>query len=207
MSISNNGLINWTPASSQLGNHSVNIRVSDGTDTTNRSFTLTVAQAPVVQSVDVSNLNSKNKSFTINWVSPGSDSVQLSQEFNGTWGAATTITSGSAKNYSNKSAGRYRFRVSGCSNGSCGPTFTSAAFTVSTISNGTAVSQTVSLSGLSNNVGFTAGQFNVSESGAATYSIPLTLPDGVAGVKPQMSFNYSSQGGDGRTGTLANTWS
>ncbi|MBK8186089.1 MAG: VCBS repeat-containing protein [Cellvibrio sp.] len=49
-------------------------------------------------------------------------------------------------------------------------------------------------------VGTTAGQFRVDESGAATYSIPIGLPDGIAGVKPQISLNYSSNAGNGIAG-------
>ncbi|MBB3059200.1 FG-GAP-like repeat-containing protein, partial [Microbulbifer rhizosphaerae] len=42
--------------------------------------------------------------------------------------------------------------------------------------------------------------FRVNESGAATYSIPLSLPAGTAGVAPELSLNYSSQGGNGLVG-------
>lgn len=41
-------------------------------------------------------------------------------------------------------------------------------------------------------VGLTAGEFRVDESGAATYSIPIALAAGTAGVKPHLSLNYSS---------------
>lgn len=47
----------------------------------------------------------------------------------------------------------------------------------------------------SDGVGATAGQFRVDEGGSATYSIPLLTLPGRAGVGPQMSLNYSSQGG------------
>jgi hypothetical protein len=43
-------------------------------------------------------------------------------------------------------------------------------------------------------------EFRVDESGAATYSIPLYGVPGTAGVTPQLSLNYSSQGGDGPLG-------
>ena len=49
-------------------------------------------------------------------------------------------------------------------------------------------------------VGTTAAQFRVDESGAATYEVPITVADGVAGVKPQLSLGYSSNAGDGIAG-------
>lgn len=48
--------------------------------------------------------------------------------------------------------------------------------------------------------GVTAGQFRVNEHGAATYAIGLNLPEGTAGVTPEISLGYSSQGGDGVMG-------
>ncbi|MDX9764233.1 MAG: FG-GAP-like repeat-containing protein, partial [Chiayiivirga sp.] len=53
---------------------------------------------------------------------------------------------------------------------------------------------------VSDRVGATAGQFRVDESGAATYSVPILAVPGTAGVTPQISLNYSSQGGDGPLG-------
>ncbi|MDK1313506.1 SpvB/TcaC N-terminal domain-containing protein [Pseudoalteromonas sp. R96] len=43
----------------------------------------------------------------------------------------------------------------------------------------------------------TTGSFRVTESGAASYSVPIALPVGITGVQPEVSLNYSSQGGDG----------
>jgi RHS repeat-associated protein len=67
-----------------------------------------------------------------------------------------------------------------------------------------ASSQSVSLSPppdiLSDSVGATVGEFRVSESGAAGYSIPLFSAPGVAGVAPRLSLNYSSQSGPGPVG-------
>lgn len=53
---------------------------------------------------------------------------------------------------------------------------------------------------LSDRVGATAGEFRVDESGAATYTIPLSIPSGRAGVAPEVALTYSSQGGDGPLG-------
>ncbi|MCH9663757.1 MAG: hypothetical protein K0U66_08915, partial [Gammaproteobacteria bacterium] len=44
------------------------------------------------------------------------------------------------------------------------------------------------------------GEFRVNEAGAATYSIPLSLPAGTAGVAPQLALNYSSRAGNGLLG-------
>jgi hypothetical protein len=45
-----------------------------------------------------------------------------------------------------------------------------------------------------------AGMLTVSDSGVASYSIPLTLPDGVSGHRPELSFEYNSRAGDGALG-------
>ncbi|WP_445765911.1 SpvB/TcaC N-terminal domain-containing protein [Rheinheimera sp.] len=52
-----------------------------------------------------------------------------------------------------------------------------------------------------NIVGLSAGEFRVDESGGATYQLPLSLPAGIAGVQPQLAFNYNSNAGDGYMGT------
>lgn len=48
-------------------------------------------------------------------------------------------------------------------------------------------------------VGTTAGQFAV-DAGAATYSIPISLPPGSGSMAPELALTYSSQGGDGPFG-------
>ena len=44
------------------------------------------------------------------------------------------------------------------------------------------------------------GQFSVNSTGAATYSIPVSVPPGSAGLVPALSLDYSSQGSDGIVG-------
>ncbi|MGI9281756.1 MAG: SpvB/TcaC N-terminal domain-containing protein [Endozoicomonas sp.] len=48
--------------------------------------------------------------------------------------------------------------------------------------------------------GSTGGEFRVNESGSATYSIPINLPAGIAGLTPQLGISYDSQGGNGHLG-------
>lgn len=44
------------------------------------------------------------------------------------------------------------------------------------------------------------GNFSVSDAGSATYSMPITLPPGLGGMKPDLSVNYNSNGGNGILG-------
>src|SRR5262249_2111460 len=46
----------------------------------------------------------------------------------------------------------------------------------------------------------TPGKFEVSPTGAATYSIPIAVPPGTAGIKPQLTLEYGSQNANGIVG-------
>ena len=48
--------------------------------------------------------------------------------------------------------------------------------------------------------GSTSGNFSVSLSGAATYSIPFSVPPGIKNVTPNIGLSYSSQSGNGIAG-------
>ncbi|WP_218044983.1 SpvB/TcaC N-terminal domain-containing protein, partial [Kiloniella majae] len=44
------------------------------------------------------------------------------------------------------------------------------------------------------------GEFAVDDSGAATYSLPISVPPGIAGNEPRLALSYSSQAGNGPLG-------
>jgi RHS repeat-associated protein len=59
---------------------------------------------------------------------------------------------------------------------------------------------TVCQSGSQSTFGYTSGNFQATDGGAAVYSIPIVLPSGSAGVKPELGLTYNSQGGNGVLG-------
>jgi len=54
---------------------------------------------------------------------------------------------------------------------------------------------------LSDDVGYSPGEFRVDENGASTYRIPIAVPQGAGSLAPQLALSYSSNGADGPLGT------
>lgn len=62
------------------------------------------------------------------------------------------------------------------------------------------MSSMLASSGSSSSIGETTGNLSITPSGAAFYEIPIALPEGINGVKPNVSLSYNSQSGNGLAG-------
>lgn len=60
----------------------------------------------------------------------------------------------------------------------------------------------VSWEGLAQNTSNLSGSFDIGPVGNATYNIPVDLPPGTAGLKPDISIVYNSFSGDGVMGRV-----
>jgi len=199
MTLSSSGLLQWQADS--LGSKQVSLEVSDGQYTASQQFTLTVNQAHKVIWVDVQNLN--QNSLVLRWktnntatanTSTTAQSFAIAQQFNGVWADAQIIsTTTNEASYTDLAPGRYRFRVSHCQATVCQNNKTSASIHISDAHTSETIDTSVDESLVTNQaVGATAGIFKVSPQGAATYSVALNLPAGVADVTPSVSLHYSS---------------
>lgn len=64
----------------------------------------------------------------------------------------------------------------------------------------TSASTAARVGGDASGLGVTNGSLDVSLTGSATYTIPVTMPPGINGVQPKVSLVYSSQAGNGIAG-------
>ncbi|MCV6622749.1 MAG: discoidin domain-containing protein [Cellvibrionaceae bacterium] len=104
-----------------------------------------------------------------------------------------------------QNTGRYQYRIRGCKlDGNCTAYRLSNYIVINSNDNPGPLTPAALPADPSGNGGIipgaSAGSFRVSESGAATYSMPIMAAAGVAGVSPEVSLNYSSQAGNGPVG-------
>ncbi|WP_444788162.1 chitobiase/beta-hexosaminidase C-terminal domain-containing protein, partial [Rheinheimera sp. NSM] len=123
------------------------------------------------------------------------------------WSAFVTSNNGTGHSYSSLAPGKYQFRVRACNPvpGNCSAVSATTDL-IDTTALPPATPDEAPEAHIQNVVtdnaviGGTSGAFRVDESGAATYSIALQLPTGIAGNTPELSLNYHSSAGNGPVG-------
>ncbi len=144
--------------------------------------------------------------FTVQWgTSSGTVTHYVLQESINANGWAQ-MQSSAARSIDLKKAvdGLYEYKVAACNDWACSEYTSFAAIRVQIALPNTPPAPIVAVAPgrdtHSDRVAISPGQFRVDEQGAATYTLPITAPAGVAGVTPQLALNYSSQGGNGLLG-------
>ncbi|TQV85534.1 RHS repeat-associated core domain-containing protein [Aliikangiella coralliicola] len=110
-----------------------------------------------------------------------------------------------SKTFNKNSTAEYSYKVRACNNSGCSDYRRATTYTAIMRSSPEAppvphVEPVPAIDSLSESVGSTFGEFRVDESGAASYSIPVSVPAGTAGVAPTLTLNYNSHGGNGVMG-------
>lgn len=138
--------------------------------------------------------------FTLTWGGVSdADSYKLQRNLNGGGWMTIQNTASTTRNETGLSDGTYNYQVSACNTGGCSSW--TATKTVEVNPPPAATIQTPpspagfsdpGASASSDAIGATAGTFRVAENGQASYSVPISVPAGTAGVTPALSLNYSS---------------
>lgn len=167
-----------------------------------------VVQAPIIPATPTALVvpgTDTDGAFVVNWgTSVTATTYELQRQDDGvTW---VTRYSGELNSFSESGLadGTYGYRVRACNGASCSAYSPIKTVTITRTPAAPYVASPAMVSAAditaTDQVGASAGSFRVDESGAATYNMPIATVAGTAGVAPQISLNYSSQGGNGSMG-------
>ncbi|MYK82115.1 MAG: hypothetical protein F4024_05985, partial [Gammaproteobacteria bacterium] len=189
------------PQSGECGDHSA-------------PLSITVPIPPPVPSGLAATAPDSNGDYTVTWnpVTWGG-TVAYALEEQPAGGVWTEVHNAAAATFAatGKANGSYAYRVRACAGGACGGW--SGPLTVSVTAAKAAAVETppapyAALPSLvtaaeikaTDAAGAVAGAFRVTESGAASYRIPLYATPGTAGTTPELALAYNSQAGNGIAG-------
>ena len=169
--------------------------------------TSTAVTSAVAAPVPVVPARDGDGAYDVTWASvAGASRYELQRRVAGGRWATVLKAPALVKSESGLGSGRYDYRLRACAAAGCSGYSAISSTTVQAPAaapsahvepspgiDSAAVRET-------DRIGATAGSFRVDESGSATYRIPIATAAGTAGVAPQLSLNYSSQGGNGLLG-------
>ena len=153
-----------------------------------------------------------NGQVTVTWTAPSGGLVDHytveQRRKTSSWSSWTMLSSAqTTTSYSHSVArsGLYQYQISACNSLGCSAGVSSPEITLSVSENITTAAppgpaSAPTATAIGDEVGSVGGNFRVSESGSATYSVPLNLVPGTAGVTPQISLAYNSHSGNGLVG-------
>ncbi|MYH15152.1 MAG: hypothetical protein F4149_08235, partial [Gammaproteobacteria bacterium] len=149
--------------------------------------------------------------YTVSWASVPGASQYVLQEKTGAGAWADKYTGASlSHDLSGKANGTYSYQVKACTSATnCGAWSSPASVSVGSYAvetppaanapNATTLAPT-SVRNATDQAGTLEGVFRVSETGSATYRVPLPTAPGTAGVVPDLALAYDSQAGNGLAG-------
>ena len=208
--------VTLTPLANKNGTATVTIGVSDGSKSASDSFVLTVNSvndAPSISNITNKNINengSLSTSFTVSDIETSASALTVSATSNSPILVDEIAVTGSGSSrtlkitpFKNKSGSASITVTVSDGNKSSLDTFTLTVNPL--IDPETPVAPTLESMPTTEDVASTkvatlSGEFRVDESGAATYSLPISLPAGAGGVSPQVALSYSSAAGSGSMG-------
>ena len=168
------------------------------------SSSIVINSVPSTPSTPTGPTTSETGAYTIGWSKPSGTVTYYSLQEranSGSWSVINSSTTSLSQNLSGKGNGTYDYRVRACNSGGCSGYSNYFRVTVqldgaNIIPDAPLVSPSVPANQA---VGALEGQAGVS-GGAATYSVPIAIPPGRAGMQPSVALTYSSRAGNGIAG-------
>ena len=200
-------LLVTVPAGASTG--SLTVTTLDGTSVP-VSFAVTPAP-PAPSLVSVPSSNSGN-SVTVTWTPAGTTATnyqwQRATSLSGPWSPTTpNVVAAPTTTFTDTvpGVGTYYYQVRSCNPSGCSAYTQSSSVTVTAVipapvSSIPIVTATPARDTISDKVGATVAKFRVDEGGNSTYSIPIQVAPGTAGMAPKVALSYSSRAGNGVMG-------
>lgn len=177
--------------------------------TATKSVLVSIAAPPPTPSAITGPGTDDDGSFTLSWGSvSGATSYSLERQDGSTGWSVVQNTNSFAYDELGLAEGTYQYRVRACVVGACSNYTPEKTVVVEFVATPTPPTTPPSPAPMvdpgrsltSDRIGSTEGQFKVDQRGAATYSIPINVAAGTAGLAPSVALSYASNPRNGVAG-------